>query len=278
MDATKKQSTELKKTELEILIAFIDACKELNLKYYVVGGTLIGTIRHKGFIPWDDDIDVAMPREDYEVFMKNAQSVLPEHLFVQNIYTDKEYLTFFAKIRNSNTTFLESSNSHLHINHGVYIDIFPLDYFPENKWEQRKVLLKNKLYARRICSCFNIQAKKTLRFRLISFLMKIVYPSVRAVIEKRDEMAKAVPKSTMFASYGGAWGYKEVAPIEWFGDGKVDSFEGIEVVVPAGYHKWMTQIYGDYMQLPPEEKRVAHHYADVIDLERSYKYYMENRP
>lgn len=274
MEQMEQQMSALKRIEIDLFCAFIDVCKKLNLKYYIVGGTLIGAIRHQGFIPWDDDIDVAMPRADYEIFMEKAQEFLPEHYFVQNIYTDKEYVTFFAKIRNSNTTFIETAINHLRINHGIYIDIFPLDFFPESKTAQKRVLWKNKLYTQRISACFNLPYVKTMKHRLIAALLALRYPSIRAVVEKKDKMLKSIPKSNMFASYGGAWGIKEIAPVEWFGEGVAVTFEGMEVIAPTGYHNWLTQVYGDYMQLPPEEKRVAHHYADIIDPNTSYKHYV----
>lgn len=275
MDATKEQLAELKKAEMEILCAFIDVCKKLNLTYYVVGGTLIGAIRHQGFIPWDDDIDVAMPREDYEIFMEKAKSILPEYLFAQNIYTDEAYVQCFGKLRNSNTTFIESSAGRLKINHGTYIDIFPIDYFPENPKDQKRILRKRKFYDRRVAATFNIGHPQTVKRLLISTLCILRFPSLKAVLKNRDKMYKAVPKSSLLTIYGGADVEKKVAPVEWFGDGVPVMFEGIEVTAPIEYHRWLSQRYGDYMQLPPEEKRVAHHYADVIDLSKSYKHYVQ---
>ena len=117
----------LKKIEIELLLSFIEITKKYNLKYFLLGGTCLGAVRHNGFIPWDDDIDVGLPREDYEVFLKVAQAELPENVFLQNGNTDPEYTLNFAKLRNSDTTFMEQSFKNYKINHGVYIDVFPLD-------------------------------------------------------------------------------------------------------------------------------------------------------
>ena len=91
----------------------------------------------------------------------------------------------------------------------------------------------------------------------------------------RDSLYKSVPSGKYTVSHGGAWGKKEIVPVDWYGEGTEVTFEGMKVMAPVQYDRWLTQVYGDYMQLPPVEKRVGHHYVDVIDLERSYKEYME---
>ena len=134
VEITQLQKDQLKEIQLDLLKKFINACEKLNLEYYIIAGTLIGAIRHKGFIPWDDDIDVAMKRKDYNVFIKRAQEFLPqEDYFVQTSASDPEWPMNYCKLRNSKTTFVECSVKKLHINHGVYIDIFPLDYYPEDE-------------------------------------------------------------------------------------------------------------------------------------------------
>ena len=145
---------ELQLVELEILKDFIRVCEELNVQYFLDSGTLLGCIRHKAFIPWDDDIDVSMPREDYEIFIKEGQKLLKDGYFLQNYNTDLEFIANFSKIRNTDTTFIESSIKDLKINHGVYIDIFPLDgYKPKekriNSLNEKKRILYNIQIAKR---------------------------------------------------------------------------------------------------------------------------------
>ena len=118
--------------ELDILKEFIEICRKINVRYYVIDGTLLGAVRHQGFIPWDDDIDIGMFREDYEKFVALAPQVLPECLFLQTYRTDEEYYRNSGKIRNSNTTMIETVVKDLRMNHGVFIDIFPLDNYPTN--------------------------------------------------------------------------------------------------------------------------------------------------
>ena len=126
---TNEESFKLKAKELEIFKVIIDICDRLNLRYYVIGGTLIGAIRHKGFIPWDDDIDIGMMRKDYDIFLREAPKYLPEQYFLQTVWSDPEYLNCFAKVRDSNTTFVEIPVAKRKINHGVFVDVFPLDYY-----------------------------------------------------------------------------------------------------------------------------------------------------
>lgn len=276
MGTNEQQIAGLKQVETDMLREFIAACDKLKLRYYLLGGTLLGAVRHKGFIPWDDDIDVGMPRADYEIFLEKGQALLPKHLFVQCLKSEPEYPLCFAKIRDSRTTFVETAINNLNINHGVYIDIFPLDYYPEEKRAQKRLNKKHEAYKRRISVMFN-SGKKSLKIRLMSLLWCVRYPSVRKVIAMRDALYHSVPESKVLANYCGAWGAKEIMPAAWYGEGTPVVFEGMEVVAPVQYHNWLTQVYGDYMQLPPVEKRVGHHYADVIDLRKSYTEYVRRK-
>lgn len=143
----EQQRAELKKCQLEMLKAFAAVCEKLGISYFLDGGTLLGAVRHKGFIPWDDDIDVGMLRADYERFFAEGQALLPEHYFIQNISTDPQYTANFAKMRDSRTTYIETTLGRKRINHGVFIDIFVLDYYPENafrRWwmECRRSIMK----------------------------------------------------------------------------------------------------------------------------------------
>ena len=117
---------ELQQKELDLLKEFVKFCELHNLTYFLIGGTLLGAIRHLGFIPWDDDIDVGMPRPDYDRFCELAEKHFVGDIFFQSYRSDKGYPYIFSKLRNSNTTFIEKIYRHVPMNHGVYIDIFPL--------------------------------------------------------------------------------------------------------------------------------------------------------
>lgn len=273
----------LKEIEVCILNEFIAVCQRYDLRYYVIGGTLLGTVRHKGFIPWDDDIDVAMPRKDYEKFEKIAPKSLPRHLFFQTRKSDPEYFYSFGKIRNSNTTFIETACRNKRINQGIYIDVFPLDYYPENRIKQTLIDFMNLMFRFRFKKEIAISSykKSSVLGRIIdsvgSNTMMVFMPTVSLAYELRKKMHTKCQNSLLWANYGGAWGRKEIVPISWYGKGKKMKFENTAVIVPDRYDLWLKRVYGDYMKLPPVEKRVTHHYADIIDVNHSYKYYIHNK-
>lgn len=274
MSNNNDQLAALKQIELQSFKAFLQVCEKLNLRYYLLGGTLLGAVRHQGFIPWDDDIDIGMPRADYEIFLKKGQALLPEHLFLQHADTDPEYLMCYCKLRNNNTTFLETTARNLRINHGVFIDIFPLDFCPDGEKQRNRIYQKMAFYNRRISLEFYYPQKQTLKRRLYSTVLRCLLPSAKNAVQKRNALLRNVKSSSFWANYGGAWGKKEIMPACWYGPGVTLTFEGLQVTAPLHYEKWLTQVYGDYMQLPPVEKRVTHHGTDVIDLNQSYQEYI----
>lgn len=269
----------LKEIELEIFRHFIEICNENSLRYFVVGGTALGAVRHKGFIPWDDDIDVALPRGDYEKFLTAAQKSLPSNMFLQTYITDKNYPNPFAKLRQSDTAFIEKSTSKIKMNHGVYVDIFPLDGYSRSGIRGKLLGLKEKILKISVASVFvsgNISRNK---FRaIVKRAIARLLPDYRASVRRLDTMYKKIPyeDAEIIVNFCGAWAEKEIMPKAYFGDGIEGEFEGIKVVLPAKTHEYLTALYGDYMTLPPEEERVGHHYYTVIDLEKSYKEYINN--
>lgn len=130
---------ELQKVEFDLLCEAVRIFSDLKLTYYLVCGSALGAIKYGGFIPWDDDMDIALPRDDYEIFIKEAGCRLPDGLFLQNHHTEASFPQIFSKLRNSRTTYIEKSISALPINHGVYIDIFPLDEYPADRGAQRRL-------------------------------------------------------------------------------------------------------------------------------------------
>ena len=276
MILSNEQLTLLKKTQLDMLSEFLNICQKLNLKHFLLGGTLLGAVRHKGFIPWDDDIDVAMPRKDYEIFLQKAPALLPPHLFLQNLHSDPYFPANFSKIRNNNTTYIETSVKDFPIHHGVFIDVFPLDYLPDNRFSQWIFNCKNKLLSRIIASYFFYStSNRPMHTRRIDQLIQVLHLSPRKAVQKRELLFSSFSTGSKLGNLCGAWGEKEITPASWFGDGADLEFEGLKVKGPVCYHEWLTQVYGDYMQLPPVEKRIGHHYAEAVDLTQPYTAYIK---
>lgn len=272
MKLTAEQLQSLKKCERDMLACFVDICNKHGIQYFVQGGTLLGAVRHGGFIPWDDDIDVSLMRDEYEKFLAVAEKELPEYYFLQTKDTDPEYPNNFAKIRDSRTTFFETSAKNLNINHGAYIDIFPLDNYPRGA--KAKIFeIKKKLLTWRINKAFYLP-NMSFKSKVITFITMLIYPSLKGAIEKREKLYTSVAESERVVNNSGAWLQKEIIPKEWVQNSIRMEFEGIKVNVSDKYDEWLTYVYGDYMSLPPENERVGHHYVDLFDMNKSYTEYI----
>lgn len=267
---------ELQKKEFELLEVFIDLCNKLNLKYYLVCGTALGAVKYGGFIPWDDDVDVALARDDYEVFISKAQEFLPEHIFLQNYKTDPAFTHVFSKLRDSKTTYIEKSVAHLDINHGVYIDIFPLDGYPLSKKEITKFEFQKKVLSYKISCVYN--AKRNLKGKILCFVERLFgcHKRTYKYVSKLDSLYSGckLKDSRFWCNYGNWQGKLEYAPKEQYGNGIEMSFEGKKVIVPERFDEYLSQKYGNWRKDLPKEERKGHHYYTVMDLNKSYTEYL----
>lgn len=267
----------LKKKELEILQNFISACEKMNLTYFIGFGTLLGAVRHGGFIPWDDDIDVYMPREAYDEFVKNGHKFLPENYFVQTIESEPLYALNFAKLRDSNTTLVERHVIDIDINHGVFIDIFPLDGYIKGKNKLLDLRAKD-------VPVFQEEDKNAISNAINGFNKKFLYKIGETLPNKlkTDLSKRAVPKDNpkyedceyvacLVDSFSIIPMKKEI-----FGKGVLIEFEGIKVNAPENCDEYLKKIYGDYMKLPPKEQRENHHNFHICDVDKSFREYQEN--
>ena len=266
---------DLQTVEAEMLSEFIAVCNKLGLRYFLLYGTMLGAVRHKGFIPWDDDIDAGLFRTEYEVFIREAQALLPDRFFLQTNETDEGYYRNFAKIRNNETTFIEKGNKKGNFNQGVYIDIFPIDYYPD-KWMTRRLLrIRKDLYMAKISEIFNDEdLKESPGKHAARRIVQKLMPSVRYAANKRENLFRSVTKGQYVIIHEGAYGEREIVPKAWFGEGISAEFEGQSVRIPREYDRYLKHLYGDYMELPPEEKQVSNHDPKIIDLTKSYRDYL----
>ena len=254
----------IKEIQLSILNQVIDFCEQNDIKYYLTGGTLIGAVRHKGFIPWDDDIDLNMPRRDYNRFFSTFNSFRNDSLIAISVDTDKDYYLANGKVYDSNTILIEDLNQRKEI--GVNIDIFPLDDLPGADLE-RSVFLKEMYLLRTLLSLKQIRISKTraalknIVLACSQFILKPVncYWLLKVINEKSQKYNDKDDCTYIAAVATLIWGNKEIFKKELFTSTVKLEFEGRLMDCPSGYDSVLGQVYGDYMQLPPIEKQISHH-------------------
>lgn len=258
---------------LDMICEFDNVCKKHGLTYYIIYGALLGAVRHKGFIPWDDDFDVAMPREDYEKFIKLSDEFKHPY-FLQTPYTDPEYFYSFAKIRNSNTTGVVHMFKYSKFNHGIWISILPLDRWDDNggieRYEQiRKLVIDCSTYMR----INNPNLDENNRKRVAAYHgnpMRDYEEIQRLASSCKDPHSKYVMTAVITQGRYDqklleANDFEKAIPME---------FEGLQVMAPVGYDHLLRVWYDDYMQLPPKEERGVWHAGTVFDADIPYKEYL----
>lgn len=268
--------TQLQTAELEILIQFDSLCRELGVTYYLVCGSALGAVKYGGFIPWDDDIDVAMPRNDYEVFLQKAPEMLPKGLFLQNFHSEPRFPQIYSKLRNSATTYIESSAAALPINHGIFIDIFPLDGYPAGKLAHKRLEFMKKQYTGMMYTAYDLPRSGKGKLLCSLFRALGVHRRTDRIAARLDRLIRKYPAvpGGILCNHGNWQGVLDYAPYDWFGDGAEATFEGLRVRVPVRYDEYLHRKYGDYRLDPPKEEQVGHHYYKVCDLDKPYTDYL----
>lgn len=259
---------------LEVYQAFAAVCARYGLRHFVAFGTLLGAVRHKGFIPWDDDFDVLMPRPDYEKFVEISKMELPKHLKFVNWHNTKEFKLLFGKIQDSRrdeVLRVEREIGH-QLSNGIFIDIFPIDGYPTSRIgrvvEKTCGSLRTSYF--RFLTRKNRPPAKTLLGKVSTFVGCLVSPlylfrSQAAMMQMAEDVAlsrsfNALRSSAVTGNRVGS--YEVVYPSGIFTDVKMVQFASIMVPVPSEVETLLRLSYGDYMQLPPEEcRRPSHEYG-----------------
>ena len=255
---------------LELLTEFDRVCKELNIPYVLFAGTLLGAVRHGGFIPWDDDLDVMMLRRDYERFLQKADGVLNREKFYLQKQFSAHWPMFFSKLRLNGTTCLEKYHPKDSASHqGVYMDIFPCDNAAKSKFGRKLQFYSSKVVIAKALDARGYDTDSKVK-RLFLRLCRILPQKLFLWITTHGN-----ENSSMVHSFlGGASQFdKNVYPRCYFEKTVLARFEGGSFPIPEQFDSLLRTLYGDYMQLPPEEKRKCKEHAILVDLNRSYEEY-----
>ena len=276
--ATEPNLEAIQKKSIELLLVFQEFCRKHGLLFYFCGGCCIGAVRHKGFIPWDDDVDVFMPRQDFETLAELWPVEMAETKYRFCRTTKEDYTRYLmAAISDESTTFIKERQQDLDTAHGVRMDIIPLDGCPEKKWQRLRQIgwaLVRQIYINQ--EPFTSGGKfPYLASRIMLFLCPSWGLRYRIAMMAERRMSRypfgSTSKVTELCARFGPM-LREY-PLEAFERAVYLPFEGMEMPVPVGYETYLTMAFGDYMQLPPEEERQPKHETAFIDLERSYRDY-----
>lgn len=274
-------NSELRKLQLvtlDIIKLFADICDKHGLRYFMVGGTMLGAVRHKGFIPWDDDADIGMPREDYEKLLKIVRAELPEGYSFLNYKSDKDYNRYFSRIVNDKVRIYNNSNSR-EIIENVWLDIFPYDGMPHNKLAQKfhfyGMTMTRLLYH---ASCFdelvnlNRPGRPKYQQFIIKFLKKTHFGHNLDTHKLMRRIEKNLRKysfdeSDTVVSFFGAYMSKEIIGKKYLGKLRKYDFEDVKLYGAEHYDAFLKHYYGDYMTPPNDADKDKHSIRKIEYLE-----------
>lgn len=256
-----KNLKKLQEIEIEIIKYFDKVCDENNLKYYLAYGSLLGAVRHGGFIPWDDDVDMHMLGKDYLKLVEILRNNLDKKYFFQSLETEKNYYLLWNKIRLNNTIFIEKGWEDNKIHQGISLDIFPLIDYPDNEKDKKKIdrmfkitklMIDNNMKVNKNYDSYGFSGK------ILSKLFKFIPQSIRnkKIIKNIQFLCNYESSSEYYFSLirGTTKKYSKSS----FKDIKKIKFEDANFSAPVESEKYLTEVYGDYMKLPDEKDRVGH--------------------
>lgn len=265
---------DIRKLQMLLLDAFKEVdriCKKYDIKYYMIGGTLIGAVRHKGFIPWDDDLDIGMMRCEYDRFLRYCPGQLTGKYFLQNYHTDVDFVPAVTRICINGTYIDDKYSRHLRFNKGAYIDIFPIDNAPDDekllKKHEDKIKRIDELMFYKTCTVYKkgplfakLIAKKIIKILLIPISFKYLQECRERVMKKYSQQ-----ETLRVCNTASKYNYKkETMNRSIYGEPVLLEFEDARYYAPQNWDMYLKQIYGSYMTLPPEGKRKPA--SDVYEL------------
>lgn len=277
MEEDSKNIRQLQNVLIE-MIRFIDKiCRENDIMYYIYGGTALGAVRHKGFIPWDDDLDICMTYENYEKFKEALKKENNENYFLQEWYIAKSKYLEYAKLRKNGTTFIEKQfMDRKDLHQGIFVDIFILHKCPEDIKIQKK-LFNEAHFSLGIGLSERGWKPKTFFQKLVFLLYKII--PKRIVVDKLLKDIYSYDSLTENYKYNVFMDRpafnQAVFDREQFEFPSENEFEGMKLYGVKDMDSLLKQFYGDYMKLPPEEKRKNDIHAEIWDTEKDYTEYIK---
>lgn len=259
---------------LELLEEFDRVCKKHDIPYMLFAGTALGAIRHHGFIPWDDDLDIAMLREDYDKLMHLDLSEWNDAYYLQREYSD-HWPIHFSKLRKNNTTCLEKYHpKDAQTHQGIYIDVFPIDNASDNALVRKLQFAASKVVQAK--SFWNRGYYTTSVIKKTIMVLSSVLPL--KMFHNIVTMRKHTKSAFVHSFLGGSIHYKKgIFNRAWLTDTIEIQFESLTVPVSAHYHELLTMQYGDYMTLPSKEKRKSKVHAIFVDIDKNYTEYEHYR-
>lgn len=272
--------------ELEMLVEVDRICRKHKITYTLDGGTLLGAVRHKGFIPWDDDADIVFPRHEYAKFYRACKKDLDtERFFLQEYRTDPNYRWGYAKLRRKGTQYIRAGQEHMKYQSGVYIDIFPLDNVPDNYILRRIYYMINFIIRKILYSELGKTAEKKqfmrVWYRILNKIPRDLAFKVRNHMAALCNLKKTeLAMHTMYPNPGPSCKYG--MPASCYDQYTEMEFEGMKFMALSDYDRFLRLSYGDYMKLPPESERMGHadtSHIELIDItleEIQERYYREN--
>ena len=281
LDSKTRQPVPLSMAQLSILNIFKEIkhfLEKSSVPYYLLGGSLLGAVRHKGFIPWDDDIDIGIVRDDYERFLEMVSKNLPEHLELRSYRDESDHHYYFSRIVDTRYV-LSREGSLVSRKENLWVDIFPLDGMPNN-WLLRRIHMLRLLWVR-FCyhvACFDKvnlkRPNRPLSERIIIAIVKNIHlgghRDYKKWLVKLDKLLRKykVQDSNWIVNFMGQYKFKEMFPKSYYGKGKLYTFEDMQLMGPEDYDKVLSQMYGDYMKEPEDcDKNVHDAYFDEPQIE-----------
>jgi lipopolysaccharide cholinephosphotransferase len=257
---------DLQKVLLDIYCDVAEVCKKYDLRMLLGGGSCLGAVRHKGFIPWDDDMDLLMPRSDYNNFLEVFSKELEEKYFLVDMLKTHSGQKTFTKIMKKNTTFIETVTNVNYSPAGIFVDIFPLEFLPDNRFIRSIFLFFANIFTKLISVITGYQLspnplskfRKIAKYRFIgwltSFLSAYKWDYIYNIF-----ISSCRGNKYCFLPSGGHGVYAELLPVDTYFPLTEGIFEGIKVNLPHKYDSYLRNLYGNYMELPPLDKRQGEH-------------------